>query len=170
MKKLLTFAVALVAMALSSASAQTINFNKSGEWWILPKFREMVSITTDESVSAKPVIKFNVTDFGEEKFVSTSSTKSLATKFSAGTYEMTVKVFFVKAPAGFNVNVKNRDGEGFKATYISTKGLDSGKWVEVTKSVELTDIDDAQIIVSLNNTPRCGVGEFYVDEVTFVKK
>lgn len=170
MKKILFLSLAFAVAAIVGVQAQTFNFNKSGEWWIGPKFKEMISITKEQSPDGATVVKFDVSDFGEEKFVSIVSTKMLPLVLPAGTYSTTVKLFVEKAPAGFNINIKNRDGSNYKGTLIPLRKVESGKWIEVKADITLEEISDGQLIVTLSNAPRSGTGTIYIDDITFTKR
>ncbi len=155
--------MALFAIATSTATAQTLTFDNSADWWIAPKFRSMVSLTSEHNLGDGQLLKFDITDFGDNALASCPSKSSL--NLAAGKHEVTVKVYLEKAPKGFNITFKNRGGGNFKSLYFPLKGVESGKWVEVTQTVQLDEISDGQMIILVNDTARGGVGTFYIKEV-----
>ncbi|MFR9524091.1 MAG: hypothetical protein SNH94_05925 [Rikenellaceae bacterium] len=177
MKKLI-FTVAFAAMAFvgaQSASAQKLSLGFEGdkEWWIQPKYRESVLITSEKAAEGQKSLKIDCKDFGEENSVTAQMIKETHQIISpAGVYTITLKVFLPEnPPLGISTPIKDNASDYFQPISWKLKGVEKGKWVELSQEIELKELEAGVMSVTLFANPKWGgVGCIYVDDIKINKK
>lgn len=172
MKKFLSITFLFLSLHAFSASVNYIDAycfgfeETSSSWWF--QHSDYWSVSTVEKNSGSQSMRFICNDASaitETKKVHSSDNISTI-NLSPGTYTLTMKVFIEDGYTGTGFSCV------IKETWISTKidfsGLENGRWIDVEKTITVTEqVANSRMMLTVSSG-QIGNGKFYIDDIAIL--